>query len=125
LKGFLSEVENFVRSGKVTVKSPDKILQRIDELHPELKERRETIVKKKEKLAKLRDSLKDSPLREAEHLQSTLAEKQNSKDEQKTLIEKKRTEINEIGRRMDELVAKIEAEVEETFNIKLKIQRRS
>ena len=122
LESFLTEMKTFVGGGKVAVKSPDKILQRVDELLPELKKRRETMARAKEELAKLRESLKDSPLREAENLQSALEEKQHSKEEQKMLIEKKRAEIDETGRRMDDLAAKIENAIEKAFNVKLKIQ---
>ncbi|MCL4435617.1 MAG: hypothetical protein M1503_01075 [Thaumarchaeota archaeon] len=123
LEGFLAEMKTLISSGKVAVKTPDKIMQRIDELLPELKKRREKIVRTKEELSRLRESLKDSLLRKAENLQSTLEEKQHSKEEQKMLMEKKRNEISETSKRMDNLAAKIETEIEEAFKVKMKIQR--
>ncbi len=122
LQSFLSEMKILVSNGKVAVKSADKVLQRVNELLPDLKGRREAIVSTKHDLTKIRESLKSSPLREAEELQTALEEKQHTKEEQKTLIEKKRIEISETSRRMNDLAARIETEIEELFKVKLKIQ---
>jgi myosin heavy subunit len=121
LEGLLLNMKAYVNDGRVTVKDSSKILRRIEEITSNLANHRKTLVKTKDDLSKIRETLNGSPIMEAEAVQKVLEEKRQSKEDQKTFIKKKRADVEQTTKMMDNLLAKIKRDTEETFGTKLKI----
>ncbi len=121
LMGFLDGVKYMVELGKISVKNSQKVLNRIEELRPTLKSRRDTLKKMADDLEDARAALKRSPIRETEDMQKRLEEKQMAKVEQATFIKKRQSDIEETLETMKKLASRIEADISETFGVKLKI----
>lgn len=122
LDRFLGALKDMVNKEKISVKNPEKVLHRIDELRPTLKNKQDTIKKMADDLENMRASLKKTPIKKVEDIQKSLDEKRHAKEEQITFIEKKQSDIKEIAETLKKRASEVEEDVTETLGVRLKIK---
>lgn len=110
-----------INTNKITVKNPEKIINRIDEIQPILSIKRNALLTTKKDLEKIRYSLNNSTVQEVDLLEKKIESKKQSKEDQILSIEKAKKDNIKIITNMEELKKNIENDIKKIFNINLEI----
>jgi hypothetical protein len=121
LKKFLNEIVSLVKNRKLSIKTPDKVLYRIEEILPKLQEIRNDIARSSEDYEKSNATLKNSSINKVEKIKKDLSQKVILIQNVNSSINKKNVEIDNNRKKSRELVIELEKEIEETLEKKIEI----
>ncbi len=117
----LEEMKKTINDNKISIKDPEKVLRRIDEIQPILITKQEILINIIKDLEEINTSINNFIINEADLLQKKLDTKLHSKEEQMKLIEKTQENIKKNVDSMKILADNIETDVNNVFNINLEI----
>lgn len=121
LKKFLSEIVTSVKNRKVSIKNPEKVIFRIREILPKLKELRNNITSTSKYYEQNSIVLKNSSIKELEIIERDLSRKTKQIQELNSAINRKNDEIDSTRKKIRELVNELESEIKETLKKKIQI----
>jgi hypothetical protein len=117
----LERLKDMINRGKITVKTPEKVLRRIEEIQPILNSKRDIMEKTSKDYELIISSQSKSAIAEVNSIQERLDESREAKEDQKVFIEKTQLNIYESIKHEKDFVSNIEENVSDIFKVQLKI----
>ena len=117
----LERLKDMINRGKITVKTPEKVLRRIEEIQPILNSKRDIMEKTSKNYELIISSQSKSAIAEVNSMQESLDESREAKEDQKVFIEKTQLNIYESIKNEKDFVSNIEENASDIFKVQLKI----
>jgi len=117
----LERLKDFINREKISIKNPEKALNRIDDIQPVLKSKRDMMKKISEDYESILSSQSKSAITRVNSIQQILDEKKGVIADQKIFIEKTEINIHEINKHIEDLRSKLEESASDIFKVQLRI----
>ena len=117
----LERLKDFINREKISIKNPEKALNRIDDIQPVLKSKRDMMKKISEDYESILSSQSKSAITRVNSIQQILDEKKGVMADQKIFIEKTEINIHEINKHIEDLRSKLEESASDIFKVQLRI----
>jgi len=117
----LERLKDSINREKISVKNPEKVLKRIDEIQPVIKSKRNIMKKTSEDYKLILSSQSKSAITKVNSMEEMLDERKEAKEDQKVFIEKTELNIRETTKNLKDFASDIEESASDIFKVQLKI----
>jgi|TARA_B100000315_G_C14584901_1_gene592469 hypothetical protein len=117
----LEKLKDAINREKISIKNPEKVLKRIEEIQPILKSKRDILEKTSKDYELIISSQSKSAITKVNSMQEKLDGKRKTKEDQEIFIEKTQLNVHETAKKVKDFASIIEENASEIFKVKLKI----